>query len=224
MNSSESKGKPAREADARSVVMWKLLHNVAHDIRTPTTAVRGYVRMLLDGRVGSVTPDQKECLEVVLRSAIQLAALGTTVSEAAELQAGLNVETLDLRELWSRACEVNRPGALEKRATIRERVPPNPIPTNGDRGVLAAILEGTLAYAIEGVEPGSEVHAELSGDSSTDATLRIELPRSSYQLDASRSESFLKLRNQVFLNGGTLTVGNKGEQAVFTISLPGCSI
>jgi signal transduction histidine kinase len=224
VNPKESKDRPAREGDARSVMISKLLHNVAHDIRTPTTAVRGYIRMLLEGRVGAVTPDQKECLEVVLRSAIQLATLGNTVSEAGEILGELNVETLDVRELWSRACDVNRPKALAKGATIKERIPSDPVLASGDRGSVAAILEGTLAHAIEGMESGSEVRVELSGDSRTDATLRIELPRSSSQLDAARNESFLKLRNQVFLNGGTLTVGNKGEQAVFTISLPGCSI
>jgi hypothetical protein len=113
---------------------------------------------------------------------------------------------------------------VAKGATIKEGIPSDPVLVSGDRGSLSAILEGTLAYAIDGMESGSEVRTELAGDSHSDATLRIELPRSSSQLDAARNESFLKLRNQVFLNGGTLTVGNKGEQAVFTISLPGCSI
>jgi K+-sensing histidine kinase KdpD len=209
--------------DARAAVVSKLLQNVAHDIRTPTTAVRGYLRMLLEGRVGSITPDQKECLEIALRSANQLAALGTTVAEAAQIVESLNAESLDLRDLWSLACNANRPKVLAAGFIIKERIPPDRVPVNGDRAALSAVLEGTLAYAIDGVESGSEVRADLSGNGRTDATLRIELPRSSYQLDASRTESFSKLRNQVFLHGGTLTVGNKGGQAVFTISLPGCA-
>src|SRR6185436_8614086 len=173
--------------------------------------------------VGSLTTEQKECLDVALRSASQLAALGTTVEEAAEVLEKISVESLDLRDLWSLACHANRPKVLAGGLTITERVPSERVPVNGDRAALSAVLEGTLAHAIEGVKAGSEIRAELSGGPRTDATLRIELPRSSSQLDASRNESFLKLRNQVFLHGGTLTVGNKGEQAVFTISLPGCS-
>ena len=108
---------------------------------------------------------------------------------------------------------------------IKECIPPDRVPVNGDRAALTAVLEGTLAFAIEGAEPGSEVRADLSGDGATDATLRIELPRNAHQKkdDVSRDESFLKLRNKVFLHGGTLTLGNKGEEAVLTISLPGCS-
>jgi signal transduction histidine kinase len=224
--SNAAKATPEKSApgvDARAAVVSKLLHNVAHDIRTPTTAVRGYIRMLVEGRVGSITPDQKECLEIALRSANQLAALGSTVAEAAEILGSLNVESLDLRDLWSLACHANRPKVLAGAFIIKEHIPADRVPVNGDRAALSAVLEGTLAYALDGVEPGSEVRVDLSGDDRTDATLRIELPRSSSQLDAARNESFLKLRNQVFLHGGTLTVGNKGEQSVFTISLPGCA-
>jgi len=219
----DPKDEAAPVSDARAAVVSKLLHNVAHDIRTPTTAVRGYLRMLLDGRVGSITPDQKECLEIALRSALQLAELGTTVAEAGEIVGRLNIESLDLRDLWSLACNATRPRILAAGFLIKERIPSERIPVNGDRAALSAVLERTLSYAIEGAEAGSEIRVELSGGGRTDATLRFELPRSSSQLDVSRNESLLKLRNQVFLHGGTLTVGNKGEQTVFKISLPGWS-
>ena len=107
MNPIDPRDKTERTLDPRSTVVSRLLHNIAHDIRTPTTAVRGYLRMLLDGRVGSITPDQKECLEIALRSAIQLGALGTTVAEAAESLETLNVEELDFRELWG-SCRPSR--------------------------------------------------------------------------------------------------------------------
>jgi signal transduction histidine kinase len=211
--------------DARTAVMSRLLQNVAHDIRTPATAVRGYIKMLFDGRVGSVTPEQKECLEIALRSAAQLAALGATVSEAATVLEGMNAESLDLRDLWSFACNANRPRVLASAIMIKERIPADRISVSGDRAVLTAVLEATLAHALEGVTHGSEVHADLSGGGRNEATLRIELPRSAHNKeDAERQESFLKLRNKLFLHGGTLSQGNKGEQAVFTISLPGYSI
>jgi len=222
-DSNDPKEKPTLGSDARAAVVSRLLHNVAHDIRTPTTAVRGYIRMLLAGRVGSITPDQKECLEIALRSAGQLAELASTVAEAAEIVEGLNAESLDLKDLWSLACNANRPKVLAGGYIIKEHIPSARVPVIGDRAALSAVLERTLAHAIDGVKSGSEVRADLSGGGRTDATLQIELPCSTFQLDASRNESFLKLRNHVFLHGGTLTVGNKGEQAVFTISLPGCS-
>jgi signal transduction histidine kinase len=223
VNPIDPKDKPSPPVDARSAMISKLLHNVAHDIRTPTTAVRGYIRMLLEGRVGKVSPEQKECLEIALRSAGQLAALGTTIAEAAEVLGELNLESLDLRELWGGSCNANRPRGLAGGITINEQIPAERLIVFGDRAALSAVLERLLALAIDGAEPGSEVSAALSGGGHSDAILQIESPHSSYQLDASRNESFLKLRNQVFLHGGTLTVGKKGEQAVFTISLPGCS-
>jgi len=179
--------------------------------------------MLLAGRVGSITPDQKECLEVVLRSANQLVDLGTTVAEAAEVLPRLNVESLDLRSLWSLACKAIQPKVLAGGCMIKEHIPPDPVPVNGDRSALTALLEEALAFAIDGVESGSEVRADLSGSVGTDASLTIGLPRSVHpKEEVSQNASFLKLRNELFLHGGTLTLGNKGEQAVFTITLPGC--
>lgn len=207
------------------LVVSGLLQNVAHDIRTPATAVRGYIRMLVDGRVGSLTEEQKECLEIALRSAAQLAALGTKVSEAAAALESLNAESLDLRDLWSFACNANRPRVLAGGVIIKERIPEERISVSGDRAALTAVLEETLAHALEGIMHGSEVRADLSGGERNEATLRIELPRSAHnQEDAERDETFLKLRNKLFLHGGTLSQGIKGEQAVFTISLPGYSI
>jgi signal transduction histidine kinase len=223
--SGETKGEAGPALDARTAVVSRLFQNVAHDIRTPATAVRGYIKMLFDGRVGAVTPEQKECLEIALRSAAQLAALGATVAEAATVVEGMNAESLDLRDLWSFACNANRPRVLASAIVIKERIPADRISVSGDRAVLTAVLEATLALALEGVMHGSEVHADLSGGGRNEATLRIELPRSAHNKeDAERQESFLKLRNKLFLHGGTLSQGNKGEQAVFTISLPGHSI
>jgi K+-sensing histidine kinase KdpD len=212
------------KVDARTVVISRLLHNVAHDIRTPATAVRGFIRMLVDGRVGSLTAEQKECLEIALRSAAQLATLGTTVSEAAAALESLNAESLDLRDLWSFACNANRPRVLAGGVIIKERIPAEQISVSGDRAALTAILEATLAHALDGVKHGSEVRADLSGGERNEATLRIELPRAHNKEDAERDETFLNLRNKLFRHGGTLSQGIKGEQAVFTISLPGDSI
>src|SRR6185503_11018000 len=113
---------------------------------------------------------------------------------------------------------------LAGEAVMTEKIPAEPVAIIGDRVVLTSVLEGILAYALEGVQSGSEVRADLVGGGRTDATLRIELPRSNHKEEATRSESFLRLRNQLFLHGGTLTLGNKGEQTVFTISLPGYSV
>src|SRR4029077_4470834 len=121
--------------------------NVAHDIRTPTTAIRGYVRMLMDGRVGAVTPDQKECLGVALRSAEQLATLASTVAEASAILESLNAESLDLRDLWSLACNAVRPKIVAGGFLIKERIPPGRVLVNGDRAVLTGVVEGILAYA-----------------------------------------------------------------------------
>jgi signal transduction histidine kinase len=219
-----AKKRDAEGSDARSVVVTRLLRNIAHDIRTPTTALRGYVKMVMEGRVGEITADQKECLEVAFRSANQLVNLGNMVEEAAAVLEDVKVESLDLRDLWSSACNANRPQVLAAGVTIKEILPAERVSVTGDRAALTSVLEGVLAFALEGIEAGCEIRADLTGSGRSDATLRLELPRNARREDAMRQETFLRLRNRLFLHGGNLTLGNKGEQAVFTISLPGQAV
>src|SRR5262249_28713061 len=49
--------------------------NVAHELRTPLAAIRGYVRMILDGRGGEVNDTQKEYLRIVTENTNRLITL-----------------------------------------------------------------------------------------------------------------------------------------------------
>lgn len=48
------------------------LNNVTHDVRTPLTAVQGYVKMLMEGIAGEITEFQSQLLQKVLISSDQL--------------------------------------------------------------------------------------------------------------------------------------------------------
>src|SRR5262249_62137277 len=49
--------------------------NVAHELRTPLAAIRGYTRMILDGRGGEVNATQKEYLRIVTENTNRLIGL-----------------------------------------------------------------------------------------------------------------------------------------------------
>ena len=41
----------------------KIFDAMSHELRTPTVAIKAYAEMLLEGKFGDLTPDQKEKLE-----------------------------------------------------------------------------------------------------------------------------------------------------------------
>lgn len=61
-----------RPLDAARV---QLLRRAAHDLRTPLTAVAGFVELLADGALGPVTAEQERVLQAVARNTRSLMGL-----------------------------------------------------------------------------------------------------------------------------------------------------
>src|ERR1700724_1117746 len=66
----------------------EFLSHVSHELRSPLTAVRQFVSILLDGLAGEVNPEQREYLEIVLRNVNQLHSMINDLFEVSGIQAG----------------------------------------------------------------------------------------------------------------------------------------
>src|SRR5262249_10348148 len=76
--------------------------NIAHELRTPLAAIRGYVRMIMDGRGGEINATQKDYLRIVTDNTNRLIALIGWMSYVAELSAQyLKLSSFDFREIWT---------------------------------------------------------------------------------------------------------------------------
>src|SRR5205814_3308773 len=61
--------------------------NVAHDLRTPLGTIRGYARMILDGRTGEVNDTQRKYLQIVTDNTNRLITLISWMGYIADLNA-----------------------------------------------------------------------------------------------------------------------------------------
>jgi signal transduction histidine kinase len=66
----------------------EFLSHVSHELRSPLTAVRQFVSILLDGLAGDVNPEQRQYLEIVLRNVKQLHSMINDLFEVSGVQAG----------------------------------------------------------------------------------------------------------------------------------------
>jgi signal transduction histidine kinase len=66
----------------------EFLSHVSHELRSPLTAVRQFVTILLDGLAGELSPEQREYLEIVLRNVKQLHSMINDLFEVSGVQAG----------------------------------------------------------------------------------------------------------------------------------------
>jgi signal transduction histidine kinase len=66
----------------------EFLSHVSHELRSPLTAVRQFVTILLDGLAGELNPEQRGYLEIVLRNVNQLRSMINDLFEVTGVQAG----------------------------------------------------------------------------------------------------------------------------------------
>jgi signal transduction histidine kinase len=66
----------------------EFLSHVSHELRSPLTAVRQFVSILLDGLAGDLNPEQRQYLEIVLRNVKQLHSMINDLFEVSGIQAG----------------------------------------------------------------------------------------------------------------------------------------
>lgn len=66
----------------------QFLNSVTHEVRTPLTAVKGYVEMLMEGISGPVTDEQAELLAKVLTSSDRLLEIVDSVLQVARMKSG----------------------------------------------------------------------------------------------------------------------------------------
>jgi PAS domain S-box-containing protein len=74
-------------AEAATAAKGRVLAAASHDLRTPLTAIAGYVDLLVDGAFGPITEAQREALERVDVAQACLFALTTDIVHAARAEA-----------------------------------------------------------------------------------------------------------------------------------------
>jgi signal transduction histidine kinase len=73
----------------------EFLSHVSHELRSPLTAIHQFGTILVDELAGGVSPEQRECLEIILRNVGQLQSMIGDLLEVTRAQAGKL--TLDLQ-------------------------------------------------------------------------------------------------------------------------------
>ncbi|MCL5102637.1 MAG: PAS domain-containing sensor histidine kinase [Armatimonadetes bacterium] len=142
----------------------EFLNNITHEVRTPLTAVQGYVQMILEGTFGPVPDEQAALLKKVLASSDHLLTMVSDVLEMARLKSGADV----VRPRASNPCAViNRavltvtPQAMRKGLSLKVNLPERDPMGMYDGEKLSAIVTNLLSNAVKFTEKG-EIEVNLS--------------------------------------------------------------
>ena len=134
--------------------------NMAHDLRTPLTSIRGYLELLLDGDLGPLPLEQRQALAVIEQHARNLEQLVNDYLDLSRLEAGvlpLRKEPFDLRVAVDEARLAVQRSFDAKEISLGVHLPSDPVMVEGDQQRIVQVLQNLLNNAEKYTPPGGSV-------------------------------------------------------------------
>ena len=133
-----------------------MVTDVAHELRTPLSNVRGYLEALRDG-VMEPTP---ETIASVYEEAMLLNRLVDDLQELAMAEAGqlkLVCQPVDIREVIDKSVQSLKSRAIEKEVSLERDLPDDLLLVEADAERLGQVLRNLMKNAIVNTPPGGEI-------------------------------------------------------------------
>lgn len=214
----------------------------SHQLRTPATAVKMYLAMLLDGYAGKMNDKQAEYVHMAFSSNERQLHIVNDLLSTASAEAGrltLTIGRVDMSKLVKRTIDESLPTFKERGQTIHANIAER-VFLRGDSSYLKMAIENLLSNAAKYTDRGGRIAVTLESKEkivtlkvkdtgvgislSQEARLfrkfsRLDNPLSS---EAGGSGIGLYLLKQIIdLHGGEVTVKSKeGIGTTFTVRLP----
>ncbi|MBV9956921.1 MAG: ATP-binding protein [Acidobacteria bacterium] len=131
-----------------------------HDLRSPLTVISGVINFFTSGRLGELSPEQKNMVTMMERNTQSLIELVNDLLDASKLESGtmrLDMAAIDLGGVVGELRETMEPLAKEKGLTLEEKLPQDLPPVEADRAKLRRILVNLLSNAVKFTNRGGHV-------------------------------------------------------------------
>jgi signal transduction histidine kinase len=169
----------------------QFVSTISHELRTPITAIIGYLELMLDGEAGDLTEQQKRFLEIVSRNSDRLFRLVNDILTVARIDAGrltLEPAHVDLVALAAGEVESAHPTADVKDVELRF-ASPDELSLQADPMRLGQLLGNLLSNAVKFTPKGGTVTLTLDR---RDETAVIEITDTGVGIPADEVDSLFQ--------------------------------
>ena len=135
----------------------EFVHTVSHDLRSPLTAILGYVDLL--DRVGPVNDQQREFIHRVQNSVQSITSLVNDLLELGRIEAGFDTqrEVVSLDGIIRFALETLGGQISEKKLNLHVDLPTDMPPVRGNPIRLRQMVDNLIGNAIKYTQEGGEI-------------------------------------------------------------------
>ena len=138
----------------------ELVSNISHDLRTPLSAMQGYIETLLLKSQSMSPADRQKYLEIARKHAVRLGTLIGDLFELSKLDSASvtpNLEAFSLAELVQDIAQEFQLESEAKRIDLSIEMTSATAYTVGDIGLIQRVLENLVRNAIKFTPEGGEV-------------------------------------------------------------------
>ncbi len=142
---------------------------VSHDLRTPLTTIKGFITLLLEGKVGELNEKQRQFLAHVEESAQNLHRLINDLLNLSRVRSGklvVDFANIDLSAMVEEAVHLHALAAEHKQLELKATTPAAPCMADADLERMKEVISNLISNAIKFTPAGGriDVAVENAGD------------------------------------------------------------
>ncbi len=142
----------------------EFVSTVSHELRTPLTSIRGALGLLAGGRVGDMSTEAREMVDIARNNSERLVRLINDILDVEKIRSGkldFRIKELDLDEVIKEAVEANQGFALEHNTKIVRVGDRQPVCVHADPDRLAQVLANLLSNAAKFSPEGQAIEVRM---------------------------------------------------------------
>ncbi len=155
------------ELRERDSLKTQFLSNIAHDLRTPLTAIITHAEILRDGLLGDVNPRQRDSVRTIIMGGRQLLDMIAEIllyAKGSSEPLGVTATRFSLREVVDQVAALNESLVAKKSLALECCVPAELPSVDGDRDKIMHVLMNLLGNAFEFTPTGGRVWVNARQD------------------------------------------------------------
>ncbi len=143
------------------------ISSLSHELRTPLTVIKEFISLMLEGRGGALTEDQREYLGIAHKNILRLTNLIENLLDFSRIESGkglkLKFEPLRLNGVIEEAIMTLSQRLDEKGVAFENRLDPDIPMILGDRNRLVEVFINLIGNGVKFTPPGGKLSVDSRG-------------------------------------------------------------